>query len=1266
MLNVIPRFINDKYSDNALKGSFESSALFIDIAGFTSITQTLMGRGKEGAEDVSELINRIYRPLINCVYRGGGFITGFAGDGFYVIFPDIKDENSTISAFNTARQMQRILHQQRRFRKLTELGLSITARIGISRGSTSWHILGSGQHKAYLIAGDAVVNCAGVMNNCKPGDILLDKYALNSISNGKEYAVFTTGGNSVTVRPGRLKKSIVRKFVPDEVIHYPLTGEFRDVASVFTKIRMDESTEELNNFITAALDYAEYYGSYCNGLFYDEKGLHMLAVFGAPVAYENNVRRAVNFANELRNEFGKSVNTGITYGTVYAGLVGSRKRGTYTVLGKAVNLAAQLMQHSEPGEILIAGETVDFITEYFTVSGKKKILLKGKTETVGCYNVVKKQYHPENRMFESKIFGRMDESTRLQANCETIFKGRFAGITYIYGDAGIGKSSLVSRLQRLLNGRINSIILQCDSIHRNSFHPFIYGLKNYFHQSEQNSREQNNQYFEDNFRMIIRALRLSSDERRDDIISELSRTKSFTAALLGHFQEGSLYSQLYPEARHTNAIAAIKVFLKALSLIQPVVIIQEDLHWIDEDSLKAYEAILRNISDFPIAVVAVSRYRDDFSKPILNAPETTPVDVITLKPISSEITKKLVNDRLGFSASDELLNFIGKQAEGNPFYIEQFCMYLMENNLIRRSDQGIFSIDDGIEIPEGIRSIIVARLDRLTRSLRELVLNASVLGREFDITVLSLMLNSGYIGDLIIEGETKAIWSALSEMLYIFKHAMIQTVAYDIQLRRRQRELHELAGKALERLYADDKTRHKEIAYHFEKAEITEKAVEYLRKALKYSVSEYKLNEIRELLERLVKYTGSKKDIAYYYYELAKVIFDLGDWDSSVEYYEKSIRIADEAGLHREKALYQAGFAGQVALTPDLDKVYELANKALTYGKKEDDSEIISHALSSLGQFEQSQSKFEVAIDFFKRALDHAEKTGISNLISYSIFNLSGCYMMVGQNEKAIKYMMDGLSIAESINGLIYIPQFNINLGLTYLYLKKFNKARIYLDKGISAAKRNGGFYTIARALGAMGSLYFYMGDYDRSREYLADEVKIYEEYGNTLMLVSALYNLAETNVYRGDYAAAEKQIARGFRYARDRNDVLYEGELTYLKARIQYEKGNYEAGTELNDKALPLIESMQWHDGIFHSRLLKAKLLLPNDAEAAETLLLSMAKDFTEPEYTAYIDYELYRATGNDEPRRKALKEFTELYENEGRSRTYTKLIEELKKQES
>ncbi|MBD3277286.1 MAG: hypothetical protein GF388_03215, partial [Candidatus Aegiribacteria sp.] len=219
MLNLIPRFIHDKYRENSLQGDFECSALMIDITGFTGITDLLMERGKEGAEDVSELINRIYRPLIDSVYSGGGFITGFAGDGFTAIYPKTEDSNSALSALITARQMQSTLQKRNGSEKSLDPRYSITARIGISRGRATWQILGSSRKKTYLFAGDAIASCTNALKSCKPGDVLLDEKALSSIENEGSNALADNGKSFASAHQGRVENSIVRRFVPDEVIH---------------------------------------------------------------------------------------------------------------------------------------------------------------------------------------------------------------------------------------------------------------------------------------------------------------------------------------------------------------------------------------------------------------------------------------------------------------------------------------------------------------------------------------------------------------------------------------------------------------------------------------------------------------------------------------------------------------------------------------------------------------------------------------------------------------------------------------------------------------------------------------------------------------------------------------------------------------------------------------------------------------------------------------------------------------------------------------
>ncbi|MCP4230288.1 MAG: hypothetical protein GY771_09095, partial [bacterium] len=214
-----------------------------------------------------------------------------------------------------------------------------------------------------------------------------------------------------------------------------------------------------------------------------------------------------------------------------------------------------------------------------------------------------------------------------------------------------------------------------------------------------------------------------------------------------------------------------------------------DIQWLDEASYEFFLALSRNIADFPIIIIASARYLDDGSKPILRLSNETPINRIELGDIPETSYELLIENRLGAKTSGELISYIIERTEGNPFYIEQFCEYLYENRFIEEKDGEYELVKVDSDIPAGIKSILIARLDRLSRNLKELVHTASVLGREFDIEILSRMLKGEPVRPVLREGVSEEIWTALSEIRYIFKHALLRDAAYEMQLEKRLRRL---------------------------------------------------------------------------------------------------------------------------------------------------------------------------------------------------------------------------------------------------------------------------------------------------------------------------------------------------------------------------------------------------------------------------------------------------------------------------------------------
>mgnify|MGYP006282802791 FL=1 len=770
MLNVIPRFINDKLkeSQDLRRGSFEACVLYIDMVGFTPITEEMMKKGKQGAEELSVLINRIYNPLIRKIYRRGGFVASFAGDGVTALFPGGCGQN----ALDAARTIQDSFHSRSGYYRKFSGGRDINVRIGLSHGTVSWSIYGK-DLKAFCFQGDPVLEAAGISFGKEPGEI--------SVSESMLPLLETESGNLVIRelegrrRPlSRIRPTLARQFYPESVLRSDTGGEFRRVVPVFIGIR-GESRSEIDRIVTGILNRTREYGGYFNGIFNENKGLYALVVFGAPVSYENDQNRALGLARALLEDCGHGVRVGFTSGTVFAGIVGSSRRCTYTVLGDSVNLAARIMQGSGWGRLRIPQEMLgDFALELET-GEPDQVRVKGKKEPLTIVNVHDISHLPSTAAFQGALVGRDDELEELRGFLDPVFSGSFAGVFYVYGEAGIGKSRLVADLTAKLP-EVQTFVMQTDEVLRRSLNPFTYMLKEYFGQLEQKDRET----FHRKWNLLTESIASSSGrDIAEEVLKDLKRTRSFIAAMLEFFQEGSLYSQLDGKGRFSNTLQALKAFFKAQSILAPTVFVLEDIHWLDAESKAAVKTITTNVEEWPFAIIAPSRFSDDGSRPRLDLPEDVTVRELELQPLTGRTQEELIEKRLSGLPDVELSEFVMDRTEGNPFYIEQFCRYLQENGLLEEVDEHIHLKDTDYDIPKSINAVIVARLDRLSARLKELVQTASVLGREFDVQVLSTMLKGSrkQLEGLLEKGQGEAIWTALSEIIYIFRHALLRDVA---------------------------------------------------------------------------------------------------------------------------------------------------------------------------------------------------------------------------------------------------------------------------------------------------------------------------------------------------------------------------------------------------------------------------------------------------------------------------------------------------------
>ncbi len=464
---------------------------------------------------------------------------------------------------------------------------------------------------------------------------------------------------------------------------------------------------------------------------------------------------------------------------------------------------------------------------------------------------------------------------------------------------------------------------------------------------------------------------------------------------------------------------SIKEFFKALSLVQPTIFILEDLHWLDSDSINIMQVITRGMEEYPLLFLLSSRLLDDGSQPSLNLDPEVKQHRLLLQDLSNEASKLLIKENIGFYPDDDLLAFIVDRTENNPFYVEQFALYLLENDLIRLEGQQYTLEEFEIGMPQGINALLTARIDRLSVELKETTQVASIFGRKFDQNVLQEMLalqnrvqkpqdfaqpkgdaltafvtlETAELISQLIKGEHERVWSKLIDTEYMFRHHMLSESIYQMQLRSRLRNLHQLAATALEKLYSGDKTYFVHLAYHYEKAENLDKAAEYLRKTAVYAKDSYRNADTLDAYQRLL---GNYKKAGILSLELeiellleqGEILQLLGDWARCQAVREQALQKAQELG--EQSLLADARYALALILGKRGDIKQSLAfyEQALPLYRKQKNKQGIALLMIGKGDIHLNQGDFSAAEICYAESLHIAESLGDARAISIAMGNL--------------------------------------------------------------------------------------------------------------------------------------------------------------------------------------------------------------------------------------------------------------------------------------
>ena len=1166
MYHLVPRFVLEKLAQGTHRGRFAAVSLFVDISGFTSTSEALMKHGKEGAEVLANLMQAVFDPLVDHVYQQGGFITGLAGDAFTALFP--KSESTAYPrAFAAALRIQQHLAAQPVQR--TAFGeFSFAGKLGLADGHVEWGIVQPGDadrsvvattvSATYYFAGPAIDACAAAEHEANAGELILSAPTLHVLSpllsaaevNGFYRVQSVNRGlpGPQLVPAGPPKPDMSALFVPPIIRQQTVRGEFRQVLTLFINLKDIQDADHLEMFLKSVFRLQGQYGGYINRVDFGDKGCNLLLFWGMPISFENDIERALRFISALPTLFPGTIRAGLTYRTMYAGFVGASTRMEYACYGRGVNIAARLMTEAPWGEIWVDDEVARRSETLYELESLGTKAFRGLSEPLAVYAVAKPREAVEPS-FQGNIVARQQELDQLEKFVLPIYYGHFAGTLLVDGEPGIGKSRIIHEFQRrprvaMAVGAFVTpqwAVCQVDQILRQSLNPFRSYLARYFEQSDVQVEGRNKRRF------IRKLEELIASTADDELATELTRTRSFLAALLGLYWPDSLYSQVGPKIRFENILGALKTFFKAESLRQPIILHLEDAQWLDTDSVHFLNQFVNNIDEFPIAIILTAR---DMVESAVNK-LSFPRERLTLGPLAEEGLANLAFSVLGQPASHDLIRLLVERTEGNPFFAEQILLYLRDNDL-RVNELGEYEPGQtGFLLPNDVRTVLIARLDRLSHDVREVVQTAAVLGREFEARLLKVMPSLGEDIDAKIETAARAaIWLPLGDGRFRFNHTLLRDAAYDMQLQARRLELHKQAAETLERLHADDLEPYFGLlAYHYEQAEVVPQAISYLEKAGDLAREAYQNELAVEYYSRAFALTP-ESELAESYYNLLLArerVYDVqGDREKQNQDLRALLALTDALATsisppERAAAMKAAVLIRQAhhaEMLSDYRQAVETAQQAIALAKEGNDQyqEAVGYlrwgrSLANLGEYAEARQHLSRALELARR-FQHVQ------LEARSMFSLGTVNAMQGDYMSAATYYVQALSIFREIGDRLYIGWSLNNLGATARELGDYAGARRYHEEHEQICREIGDRRGEAFALSNLGRVAAMHGQYVVARTYYEKGLHIYRAIGERISEGQTLSSLALAARHQGQFSLAHnywEQALRLFREIKDR-----------------------------------------------------------------------------------------------------------------------------------
>jgi len=959
-----------------------------------------------------------------------------------------------------------------------------------------------------------------------------------------------------------------------------LEGERKLVTILFADLKgsmelmADRDPEEARKILDPVLELMMEAVHRYEGTVNQVLGDGIMALFGAPIAHEDHGLRACyaalrmqeatkRYADEIRRSEGipLQIRVGLNSGEVVVRSIGSDLHMDYTAIGETTHLAARVEQAAFPGSIVITSPTLRLAEGRVTIRALGPVPLKGRSEPVELYELT--GAGPAGTRFQASIahgltrfVGREAELVQLHKAIENAHTGN-GQIVAVIGEPGVGKSRLVWELVHSARTQGWSVF-EGHSVSygtNNPYLPVIQLLRTYFGIEDRDAPQE--------IRKKLIGTVLTLDRALEPILQPL-------LALLDVLNDDDDWHAYEPSRRRQLILEAIKRLLLRESDVRPLLLVLEDLHWIDGETQALLEVLVDSLPSARIALLV--NYRPEYEHPWGNRSYYHQLRLETLPPSSSRL---LLDGLLGDDVSlHSLKRMLIERTDGNPFFLEESIRTLAETEALQgeRGAYRLIKAPKPTELPVNIQAMLAARIDRLPLDEKRLLQCASVVGKDISHSILSVVAQEPEEDlrrqlDHLKTAEFIYETSLFPDLEYTFKHAVTHEVAYGSLVQDTRRTFHARIVDAVEQLHSGRLAEYVErLAHHSLSAESWEKALTYLRQAGAKAFARASHREAATYFERALTALKHLQKTPERTEEAIDVLFDLqlsllplGELVKGLDYLREAELLAEPLKNPSLSARGYIYMTGQLYLLGDLKGALEVGHRALSIAESLNDFRLKVSTNAYLGQVHHAQGDYRRAADFFRRnarslvgelvndrfglpqlpsvhsrtclvwslaelgefaeGLEHGKEAiriaessdqPFSLTVAYS--GLGRLFLCKGALPAAIAMLERALSLSQSGNVPLWFPRIASDLGLAYGLAGQIEKASPLVDQAAQLAASMRLMVSQSLLMASIGEVRLLEGRFeeatDVSHRALALSVQ-YQERGHQARILKVLGDLS-------------------------------------------------------------------------------------------------------------------------------------------------------------